>query len=142
MIAAQELRIGNLFNLIDRSREVHLPMQAFCEIVELKLFKVSFVVLPSKPIYEIENLQEASYADISPIPLSSEILDKLELNGVWIKESWMVIPDISGGELFGWAIKVRNAAHTKEIEFAYFKHLHQLQNLYFSLTGTELEVKL
>lgn len=76
-----------------------------------------------------------------PIPLTPEVLEKCGLKDVWIKNSWMIVEDVSDGETFGWAMKVRNASYTREIEFAYFKYLHQLQNLYFALTGEELEYK-
>lgn len=79
--------------------------------------------------------------DVKPIPLTPEVLEKCGLSNVWIKESWMIVEDRSDLDLFGYAMKVRNASRTKEIEFAYFKYLHQLQNLYFALTGKELIYK-
>ena len=83
-----------------------------------------------------EQIDGCEFAE--PIPLTPEILEKCCIKDVWIKNSWKVVEDISGGESFGWSMKVRNANYDKEIEFAYFKYLHQLQNLYFALTGFEL----
>lgn len=77
----------------------------------------------------------------TPIQLTPEILEKCGIKDVWIKNSWKIVEDVSGGESFGWAMKVRNANHDKEIEFAYFKYLHQLQNLFFCLCGEELTFK-
>ena len=74
-----------------------------------------------------------------PIELSVKWLEKFGLNLTdWLCEnSYQVVKD----EDYGYCIKVRNAAHTKSIEFAYFNHVHQLQNLYFALTGEELIIK-
>ena len=77
---------------------------------------------------------------IDPIPLTEEWLVKFGIKDLWIKESWKVVEDTSDGETFGWSMVVRNACYTKKIEFAYFKYVHQLQNLYFSLTGEELTI--
>lgn len=115
MIQPNELRIGNW--VLGASRG--LPQQVTAAM-----------------LYQFDKM------NIHPIPLTPEILEKARLKDVWIKNSWMVVEDVSGGEHFGWAMKVRNASYTKEIEFAYFKYMHQLQNLIFALTGEELQIEL
>jgi len=127
MIAANELRIGSLINY---EQTTHI-------ITEISKTLVRH--------YWVKNQKDeyvSDFSEISPIPLSPEILEKCGIKDVWIKNSWKVVEDVSGGETFGWGMKVRNANYNKEIEFAYFKSLHQLQNLIFALTGTELEIKL
>jgi len=127
MIKAHELRVGNwVKNKIDTYVKV-LNIQ---EETINQIFDDDGVV----GSYRIDYFE--------PIPLTPEILEKCGLSNVWIKESWIIVEDRFDLELFGYAMKVRNSSHTKEIEFAYFKYLHQLQNLYFALTGEELIINL
>lgn len=80
--------------------------------------------------------------DVRGIPLTEEWLNKLGLNvNKWFCEnSYCVVEDKTGDTSYGWCMKVQNASHTKEIEFGYFKYVHELQNLYYALTGSELTV--
>jgi len=87
-------------------------------------------------------LNESGYIDedsslLEPIKLTEEWLTKFGLDLIdWFCEgSYLIVKD----KEFGWCFKVRNASHTKEFEFSYFKYVHQLQNAYFSLTGNDLE---
>ena len=80
---------------------------------------------------------------IKPIPLTEEWLLKfgLQPNKWFCENSFCIVEDKTGDTHYGWCMKVQNASHTKEIEFGYFKYVHQLQNLYFALTGEELTFK-
>lgn len=77
--------------------------------------------------------------ELHPIPLTEEWLVRfgLDLTTWFCEGSYLVVKD----EEFGWCMKVRNASQTREIEFGYFRYVHQLQNLYFALTGEELTLK-
>jgi hypothetical protein len=77
-----------------------------------------------------------------PIPLTEEWLTKLGLNvNKWFCEnSYCVVEDKMDNTSYGWCMKVKNASHTKEIEFGYFKYVHELQNLFFALTREELKI--
>jgi hypothetical protein len=71
-----------------------------------------------------------------PIPLTEEWLERFGImQNTWFEDGSYMIKEDRG---FGWEMYVRNAVKTKRISFAYFKHVHQLQNLYFALTGEEL----
>lgn len=133
MIQPQELRIGNLVGY-------------GVNIVPVKSIHTESVLKNRVDIYVELNDNLPNHCvgvdELSPIPLTPEILEKAGVKDVWIKNSWMIVEDVSGGESFGWSMKVRNASYTKEIEFAYFKYLHQLQNLYYALTGEELPINL
>lgn len=87
--------------------------------------------------------------DINPIPLTPEILDKAGLKrGNWIfKEGeYMLTEDIYINYTCNIYYKYwegdgdQGGIETKT--FCEIKYLHQLQNLYFALTGTELEINL
>lgn len=83
-----------------------------------------------------------NYINLEPIPLTEEILlncgfelinnefyrtKNHELNLFWTVNKNKMIPEYT----------------EKRLVTGYdFKHLHQLQNLYFALTGKELEIKL
>ena len=78
-----------------------------------------------------------------PIPLTEEWLLKFGLkpNQWFCSNSYCVVEDKTGDIHYGWCMKTQNSLHTKEIEFGYFKYVHQFQNLYFALTGEELTLK-
>lgn len=81
--------------------------------------------------------------DVQPIPLTPEILEKAGLKK---------------GSLGGYIIKLPNRENfldwdsstgmyledreSNGLELDHIQYLHQLQNLYFALTGTELEIDL
>lgn len=120
MIQEQELRIGNkvLYNgEIDEVYSIfHIngQMQPYRVLLQGGRDKDGFCLL-----------------DIHPISLTSEILEKCAFkNG----GSYWILNDviIYDGELYGDFTYKYNYAD-KEI-----KYLHQLQNLYFALTGEEL----
>lgn len=118
MIAANELRIGNLVKLETG------------KIVPINISGISAI--------------NAGYLRVYQTPLTPEILEKcgfnykeLNHNKIWIKSL----------NVFGFSINLY--VHDEKIFFSPFelnweieiKYLHQLQNLYFALTGTELEFK-
>lgn len=71
----------------------------------------------------------------NPIPLTPEILEQcgIQNNKIPLRNgNWLVIPELKWVDIQ----KDENLTLRVRCEF-----LHQLQNLYFALTGTELEVK-
>jgi hypothetical protein len=92
--------------------------------------------------------------DIKPIPLTEEWLLKLgfyscETNACYTK----YIYTNSRSRVKNWVVKLFNGTHTNgsrrygnKLNKYYWdkielKHVHQLQNLYFALTGEELTIK-
>jgi len=130
MITANELRIGNW--VIGANKE---------------LFQIDG--------YGIANV-EAFQCDIEPIPLTPEILEKCGFEDISDKKG--VIDPITKEEFKeDWIRFVIGLEYTPEgaykckmeleldeegwyvdHHYVYVKYLHQLQNLYFALTGTEL----
>lgn len=90
------------------------------------------------------------YEDIRPIPLTPELLDRcgfvISGDAEWV----MPLPNGNGCDLFlehvladntiPYDVVLRTAKHF--IYLHSITYLHQLQNLFFSLTGNELEVKM
>lgn len=119
MIQANELRIGNLvYNFLKQP------------------ITVSW-----------ENIKWSQ--DIEPIPLTPEILGKAGFENIgsdhlggwtkYIKKSNVVCSDVVVS--FGEAGKNLYVTHSNN-GVAYCLYIHQLQNLYFALTGEELEITL
>jgi hypothetical protein len=126
MIAANELRIGN-----------------YIYWDENQVFKISGITKAGCR-FEDDNNQFRTHKRILPIPLTPEILEKCgmqKLNNSWIiddgsrDEHGAVISGNYTFSLFGYNVS--------ELYYGKFhvKHLHQLQNLYFFLTGKELIYK-
>ena len=82
--------------------------------------------------------------EIKPIPLTEDWLLKFGFNGS--KEEFMFgnnnthrltfVNDISG-----WQHRIVSLSGNTAIYDATIKHVHQMQNLYFALTGEELTIK-
>lgn len=121
---AEELRIGNYVH------EKYYNRGYKFEPIKLK------DILSTHIVCSLDNAH--NFEDIEPIPLTEEILLKCGFEFFDNERIFnnFVIEDFHNGNYYftaGEGIKL----HEKHIEY-----LHQLQNLYFSLTGEELNVKL
>jgi hypothetical protein len=128
MVQATELRIGNL--LFDRKTNRNFMVTAIHKILDE-------IHVNSKPLDEIE-----------PIHLTAEILSRSGFE--FFRDGWHV-KRISNRELSTnllnicleeKAYSVSDEINFKEVTFFGLQHLHQLQNLYFTLSGEELAVDL
>jgi hypothetical protein len=130
-----ELRIGNFINCVFSTRH--------CEVVEITTDDLKL-----KNGY-------ADYSQIEPIPLTEEWLlkfgfEKEYFYGDDAKFIWWQLNDF-GLEIFNTNKEQgRTSIESKDVGFFYepmymdyieIKHVHQLQNLYFALTGEELTLK-
>lgn len=130
---ANEIRFGNIFNFEDDS----LFMSCYGVVISIKEKHGRWRSITNANLgYE----QDDNYIDFEPIELTPEILEKCG----FVKPAHSYIGDIF--HLSEWdeyplnwcvAMNKNNAVIILKL-----KHLHQLQNLYFALTGEELEVKL
>jgi len=147
MIKPTELRIGNLVYAINRSGPVHIPELPAFKIVTLGLFKAE-ILLPELNPANIAELPKKHYSDLSPILLTEEILLKAgcikghKKNFYWREHLLFEVFNVTAlenGEKFIAGRLSKNAiiAVSKEI-----KYVHQLQNIHFSLTETELQINL
>jgi hypothetical protein len=127
---ANELRIGNL--LLDNDKII-------CEVKEIR---ENYILTNSLDNFKTLVAQIGLY---EPIPLTEEWLLKFEFS---------TTTENSAGKTYSY---VRNGIFSSDLSFTYWtttkekgkfyrgdleiKHVHQLQNIYFSLTGEELTVK-
>jgi len=140
MIKANELRRGNMFYARQKQ------MLCTCLSVVQKGCDVKVIRLNPYPADKDHfGFTFVDYEEMDPIPLTPEILEKcgFDKSGLhcWINRvdeySLLIIQDnrrfelmdiTSGETVLSWDTRVEN--------------LHQLQNLFFSLAGLELDVKL
>lgn len=129
MIQPQELRIGN--HVFDIDGDI-------MQIGDILDFGVKFKNTSLGSIYE----------KINPIPLTEEILLKFGFNkeyqkgyiGIDVCNSDFVLTEpLKMGE---WQTKYTFQFKTGSVhKFKEIEYVHQLQNLYFALTGEELQLK-
>ena len=139
MIQANELRIGNFVFRND------LPGGMFYEIRALCKDRVHPINVIEQDVKKnVYYASDCTLSELEPIPLTPEILEKCGFTTVttnedrsynfWGKDLDASI-DVDSDNLFRYRICERKRTKT-------ILYVHQLQNLYFSLTGTELEVNL
>lgn len=125
---ANELRIGNLVGIGENALHADGGKNQIYEISELKTDVVQFKMFHSSEYYK----------DLAPIPLTEEILLKLGFE----KKSGSEFKN----ERFIYRFKQRDLIiEGFEYDYngilCYPEFVHQLQNIYFALTGEELQLK-
>ncbi len=81
--------------------------------------------------------------DIEPIPLTEDLLLKCGAKKYYIPSSTHFSFDVDSSlELECFAGKLQLVCNSMDVLNFDIKYLHQLQNLYFAITGKELEIKL
>jgi len=132
MTQPNELRIGNLiFGISDR-------VEIVCGVLE----KTVKTRLP-----KVSKIFSSKYQDVTGIPITEEWLVKLGLEERYARGEWSW-SKCTEGFLWGSYTEIRNTKNSKAIE-GYVYHgdypeiiyVHQLQNIYFSLTHQELKLK-
>lgn len=116
---ANELRIGNLFRYKDEPR------------VKTERRGNVYQIIPDDIVFISEH--DPDY--IEPIPITEEWLLKLGFD----KFSDRVFILDSFGYEFGHTCRALLKNEDCVVLFPLIKHVHQLQNLYFALTGEELK---
>ncbi|MCX2454202.1 hypothetical protein OQX61_23225 [Pedobacter sp. PLR] len=131
---ATELRIGNYINLNSQ-----LPDSKYNYFVSsITQYTADLIILGA----DLQRANCTSYqlTDLSPIPLNEAWLDKLGF-----KDSRITLPGdgeleirFPGNTVHIWPAGRQKESHNYKIMITY---VHQLQNLYFALTGGELTSK-
>ena len=87
--------------------------------------------LPIVEVQELLYIEDRTF-DVEPIPLTNEWLVKFGFN----KSTENVFKILHTDNNFGFSVKLYSSYAFKEK----IKSVHQLQNLYFALTGEELKI--
>lgn len=120
MIQSNELRIGNYTNF------------GIVYLIENECFYTK----------KDEVSYKNKWADIQPIPLTPEILEKCGFDGNNHKRRFKKVIESSLTMYFQDGVFSLEDYDWFAQNLDHIKNLHQLQNLYYALTGTELEIKL
>ncbi len=131
MINQQELRIGNLFQFSVKG--------------EIQYWDICDIMTNPFEVYFTQNDQYNYSDNLQPIPLTEELLVKCGFVKLYDGSSeWSINEDFLTFIIEHF--EYTNAYHFTGGEGVRFgvgcKYLHQLQNLYFALTGEELTINL
>lgn len=123
---ANELRIGNIVSYDGKEYSIHSVTPDF---PYLNTIEFGFGVV--------------TWEHINPIPLTPEVLEKCGFdrignlanhgNRIFYKAGRLILESIPDNR-----VAVSIDAKIESTIICFLEHLHQLQNLYLSLTGTEL----
>ena len=137
MIKANELRIGN--HVLDRGNKILTIDRFIGNKIECDIKGMPDKSINGIPIYYHPFTEEINY--LNPIPLTEEWLLKFGIDFTSEKDYYYLaftIKDLlfetaSSMDGFTYNLSCGNQIN--------IKHVHQLQNLYFALTGEELTIK-
>jgi hypothetical protein len=132
MVQPNELKIGNW---------VMAPMRLTTESYETKDFNT---LIPYRIVFISENYGHAEL--FQPIPISPEILEKAGFNLRVIEESVFKEKYYANRAFWfdkepfieGYQFSIRGHSYFN----CFIKYVHQIQDLYFALTGEELNITL
>jgi hypothetical protein len=134
MINANEIRIGNWVEYGGETLSVGGISESVATLYpKPPVVNICYVLVPA----------EVSYDEINPIPLSPEILEKAGFKWSNSINHWIITWGINGvhfikfDEYYDKFSFQLGQAHYKVLDY-----VHQLQNLYFALTGEELNIEL
>jgi hypothetical protein len=128
-----ELRRGNIVAKIDRSNYVHIPIYNIPFVIEgIDAFEVEVYRLGENPV-QTKEFFKFSNNDICGIPLTEEWLLRLGVNRQTSNHHTVYHNDRVLFQLYNGALVIEGISMPLKLEY-----VHQLQNLYFALTGEEL----
>lgn len=139
MVNANELRISNLVNFVNRTNPLKRPLQTLLVIQEISQIHVKTSPFGTS-LHQVLRYDEFNIKDIEPIPLTEE----------WVKK-FLFVKDEEYDSTFNLPLSAFNGFTTITIDVRAeillldlmeikIKYVHQLQNLYFALTGNELKM--
>jgi hypothetical protein len=141
----KELRLGNFVDVIsNRAQEIQLPCNKVMKIGGIDFFSVKLYEY-DKPFAVQPNVFEVRSSDLSPIPLTKEWLLKFGFEKrITVGHSVQYFigkNPITHDWLFDILWLDGYSAPFYRNGFHKIQYVHQLQNLYYDLTGEELTIK-
>lgn len=149
MIDPKELRIGNCILLKGEISKISGMGENFY-LINCMIYGTEKPTVKFKPSSLIVPSGSLPLADMNPIPLTEEILLRCGFeteDGWWFDKTIYPLTkstysklSISPKEDFGVIIFAYLGDEFQVMEFAELNSVHKLQNIYFTLTGKELNV--
>lgn len=140
MIKANELRLGNLLLL---SENVGYNFKGIVEVISINKTGIN-------PWQDMGASGLISFDKLTGIPLTEEWLEKFGFNKTVDKQLETITISNNGSEGKAWIENISFSNNEITLQYEHNKYyynnlnvtyVHQLQNLYFALTGEELIVK-
>lgn len=131
-VDAKELRIGNF--IFDKDKELIYPNEGIREVSALDKEICFHVRRDENGVSYSGN----TYDRIDPIPLTIEILEKCGFELESHDYKWFLLIDCP----FKIFYDLEQVCYDSLLLDVRIPYLHQLQNLYFALTGTEINLTL
>lgn len=140
MIKASELRVGNAVEVNLKSNDEAISHTVIIESLNDRGINLSSHAenVNADTVFS-QIVCQWLFEHISGIPLTPEILEKCGFNPFLHNFEKSIKISYSLHDNFAY---VGNSTSTSGTSVKNIKHLHQLQNLYFALTGEELQVNL
>ncbi len=131
---ANELRVGNYVQTDNSTPPHYIDIITVDSILDLGKYGGKINNNHDSWDWDLEN--------IHPIPLTEEWLLKFGFEKLLIGDGNEYLIDVNG---LGWSINIKSKYvgfdYLENTEIAKCLYVHQLQNLYFALTGEELQLK-
>jgi len=120
---ANEIRIGNYVDCVNKRHN-----EKYIEIESVTCEKINV------------GFREYSLSDCKPIPLTEDWLSLwfVTCDGYAIRNFGQISFVIAEGNECDFIVLFQSNLHEKYFEIALINYVHQLQNIYFALTGEEL----
>jgi hypothetical protein len=147
-----DLRVGGLFNIINRNNPVHLPGKEVIQIITIGFSEVQYCFDYENPAMVPHDWFKASIRDLSPIRLSEDYLLKMHFKKEEEKKLARSHNDYSfclhhkslnGFKEDAYFMGVRyddcgTDPHTVHYFTYDIKYVHQLQSIFYDLTEVEV----
>jgi len=138
-----ELRLGNWVYAINRRGGIHIPENAPLKVLQVGVFNSEVLPIDINPASVTEWIV-VSNVDISPIPLTEQILVEFGFEWSIYHQAYHLHSD--GVDFYDIVACYPNGYQfstfrKRELIGKPFVYVHTLQNLFFAISGTELERK-
>ena len=130
---AKDLRIGNYVTTLSGDK-ILLPTMITEQIGEIRLFQVNMYDFKKSFAEQFPRIE--AIKNLSPIPLTEEWLLDFGFDNFMNRNTLYVKPFFNIDKRKNGFSYITTSLFEFEV-----KHIHQLQNLYYALTGKELETK-